>query len=574
VARSVIGLDIGTNAATLAEVRLADDPVLESFGQVALAPGAMRDGEVEDDAAVSDAVARLRAEMGLRKAPVRLGFASPRVIVRHVDMPLMSDGDLRSALELQVQDLVPIPIEEAVLDYVVVDRVEDGEGDGEAHARVLLAAAHHSAVARLVSAVEAGGLAVESVDLVPLALIRSLGRRGYGAEAIVSFGSGVTTVAVHDEGVPEFVRTLGTGGNDLTAAIAADLDVAPETAEHLKRQLMCGTPDFTTSRRDHESIERARRAIERPLGILLDEVRSSIDYYRNQGGAAHLNRVVVTGGGSQLPDVTGRLCMLLGLGVDLARPRDELTIGDVGFDEADLPRLDPYLPAAVGLAFDGAYGGVGVDLLTRHSGRRVGGRNPALAGGALAAAALAGLLALPTMAVSHDIKNEKKAEAAATARNSDLQRRIGSLSEAAVKQQQLVSAKAEIAKLLDRDVSWSRMLQELARTIPTDVWLTGFDTSVSDATAAAAAAAAATDTGAPVNAFGGTAHFTATGLDYPSVAKWIDRLSQIPSLTNIWVTSAKKGTYAERDTVDFDSTVELTGKARSNRLQTIVGESK
>jgi type IV pilus assembly protein PilM len=98
-------------------------------------------------------------------------------------------------------------------------------------------------VSRLVAAVEAGGLSVAAVDLVPLALIRPLARAVpdlalvgagggldagtdvaeglVGAEGIVSFGGGVTAIAVHEGGVPRFVRVLGTGGRELTDAIAS-----------------------------------------------------------------------------------------------------------------------------------------------------------------------------------------------------------------------------------------------------------------------------------------------------------------------------------------------------------------
>ena len=91
MARRLIGLDIGTNAVRVAEIELSEPPRLTSFGQVALPPGAMRDGEVVDPAAVTDAIQRLWKELSLKKAPVRIGVASPRVLVRTVDLPTMSD---------------------------------------------------------------------------------------------------------------------------------------------------------------------------------------------------------------------------------------------------------------------------------------------------------------------------------------------------------------------------------------------------------------------------------------------------------------------------------------------------
>ena len=92
------------------------------------------------------------------------------------------------------------------------------------------------------SCVEQAGLAVAAVDLLPLALIRALAHQpvadeGVSAEGIVSFGGGVTAIAVHEGGIPRFVRVLGTGGRELTDAISAELNIPIETAEALKRQL-------------------------------------------------------------------------------------------------------------------------------------------------------------------------------------------------------------------------------------------------------------------------------------------------------------------------------------------------
>ena len=159
---------------------------------------------------------------------------------------------------------------------------------------------------RLVTAVEAGGLQVAAVDLVPLALIRPLartvpdlarrragvdaGRRGgvalaerrVGAEGIVSFGGGVTAIAVHEgRRSPVRARARHAAAASSPTRSRPELDLPPETAEALKRQL--GGDRATTS----SSPAPAARS-SGPLSVLLDEVRSSIDYYRNQPGSSPL----------------------------------------------------------------------------------------------------------------------------------------------------------------------------------------------------------------------------------------------------------------------------------------------
>ena len=177
MARRLIGLDIGTNAVTVAEVRAGDPPRLVMFGQVALGRETMREGEVADDGAVTEAVGRLREEVGLKRAAVRLGLASPRVVVRQIEMPLMSRDELASVLQFQAAELIPIPLEDAVLDFAILGPASPGDS-GEPRMHVLLAAVQEATVLRLVAAVEAGGLQVSAVDLVPLALDTSARAHG------------------------------------------------------------------------------------------------------------------------------------------------------------------------------------------------------------------------------------------------------------------------------------------------------------------------------------------------------------------------------------------------------------
>lgn len=567
MARGMIGLDVGTNAVTVAEVVPGSPPRLVAFGQVALAREVMREGEIVDASAVTEAISRLRAELGLRRARVRVGVASPRLIVRQVEMPVMTREELAGALRFQAQELIPIPLDEAVIDFAILGTVETQPG--QPVMQVLLAAAHAATVARLVDAVEGAGLGVESVDLIPLALIRSLGHavsdNGGGAEGIVSFGGGVTCVVVHENGIPRFVRVLGTGGRELTDAIASGLELPFETAESVKRQVGNVSDDV---------IARARTSLERPLAALLDEVRSSLDYYRNQPGAARLLRVVTTGGGSLLPGLVDRLSTLVGLPVATAEPRSILTVGDIGFDEAELPRLDPYLPAAVGLALPPGPAGVAIDLLPRAS-RAPSAKTRVVAGGAAAAVALLLLLGIPTVARQHAISHQHDVFERQQQRNLSLQAQIGQLADAQAKQDRLDALSQQISTLVAADVSWSRMLQDIARTIPNDVWLTSFQGAVTPTVPEAVPSTPTlapgetptTPTTSPPAELAGTVNFSAVGLDYPSVAAWLKMISQLPSLSDLWVPNITKATLGSRDVVNFTSTAALTPKARSDRLE-------
>ncbi len=614
MARRLIGLDVGTNAVTIAEVTPGTPPRLDMFAQVALPRDAMREGEVADAAAVRDAVARLRTEVGLKKAAVRVGIASPRVIVRQIEMPVMTRDELASALQFQAGDLIPIPIEEAVLDFSILESETTSQGEGgEPTMQVLLAAAQEATIMRLVSAVEAGGLQVAAVDLIPLALTRALARRtpalvaaggvaledeSGGAEGIVSFGGGVTSIAVHEEGVPRFVRVLGSGGRELTDAIAKDLDVPAETAEALKRAL--GNPA------QDEMVARAHHAVDRPLSTLLDEVRSSIDYYRNQPGAARLARVVATGGSAQLPGLPQRLAALVGVPVEPADMRDLIRIGDIGFSPEDLPRLEPYLPAAVGLALGGSNVGTVVDLLPRTR-RGTGGAakvrariNPKVAAAVGAAVLLVGGA---TYMAHSKAASAKSREAAAETELSKVKNQLARATLASSPSGQGANLQVTAAQLLGGDVAWTRVVADIGHSMPSGVWLTSLQGQHTLPTGGSGSAAPATPTGATGTGTSGAAKpagtATTAGLgtsctsyestlsgtvtmagiakDVPSLAAFLDALARAgdpktPDVTGVFLTNATQAKFGNLDVLTFQVNAVLAPGARSDRLQTFFKE--
>src|SRR5439155_18719413 len=346
----VVGLDIGSFGVRAVELTVGgNQPTLQRFAQVALPPGAVRDGEVQDPGAVSSAIRRLWAEGGFRARRVVMGVANQRVIVRQAELPAMTEEDLRAALQFEAQELIPIPVEDAILDFQIIE--ESLGADGERRTRILLAAAQRDMVRSHLAAVEGAGLGAQSVDVVAFALVRALtlGVSGFEddgrAEAIVCIGRGVTNVVVHEAGVPRFVRVLLVGGDDVTEAIARELDVDMDAAEDLKRRANTASSD--------QSVARAGQVVADRMAPLVEEIRGSLDYYTAQAQSAPVGRVLVTGGGSRLTGLMERLQSQLGGRVEPARPLANLAIGSVKLSPEELADYEPLLTVPIGLALGG-----------------------------------------------------------------------------------------------------------------------------------------------------------------------------------------------------------------------------
>ncbi len=557
MARSVIGLDVGTAAVRAAEVRFGRGaPALVRFAQVALPPGAVAGGEVVDAAAVGAALRRLWREGGFSGRRVITAVAGPRVVARTTELPSMSDDDLRSSLPFQVQELIPIPLDEAVIDHQVLERLVDA--DGTERLRVLVVAAHRDLLRSLLAALDAAGLAAARIDLIPFALIRALhepgfaelddGGNGATSEAIVDIGGGVTNVVVHEHGVPQFIRSLPTGGVELTEAIVSDLDVDYEQAEALKRADDDGDVQ----------VQHAQQVMRAALTPVLEEIRTSLEFWQGQTFDAEIRRVLVTGGGSRSPEVLERLGRLLGAPVVAGSAFARVDAAGVGLDEGARASASTVGSVAIGLALSGESLPAGArrislvpaDVATLRRERR----QVVLAGAAVAvfAALLLGLFLLR----DRQVQDARDDAAAAEARTTDLQRQVAELQDVEALEADIASRRETVTAVLTGDVAWPRLVQEIAAVLPTDVWLTSFSGTRGDALQP------------------GTVSVNAMGFDQTSTARWILRVSGLESLTGLWVpSSARSDTGTGRQLVTFSSSANLTPAAQSSRVQRYLGQS-
>jgi type IV pilus assembly protein PilM len=346
--RTAIGLDIGTSGVRAAELSFGKSSVtLERFGQVALPEGAVRDGEVLDTDAVSTAIRQLWAHTRFSRKRVVVGVANQKVVVRQVDIPWMPADELRRSLGFQVQDFVPMPVDQAVLDFHTIEEVTSDSGARSL--RGLLVAASRDMVANQLAAVQKAGLTPVMVDLTSFAVLRAMGtpdHLGLGApvEALVDIGARVTNVVVHQGGVPRFVRILLMGGEDVTTALADRMGVPHAQAEALKQEM--GLRAVTT---DKDALGAARVA-ESTAAAFVDEVRGSLDYYTASFGGAPIERILLTGGGARLAGLAERLAGTTRLTVENGEPLAGLRVGRTGLSPEQLRFVEPLAAVPVGLA--------------------------------------------------------------------------------------------------------------------------------------------------------------------------------------------------------------------------------
>jgi type IV pilus assembly protein PilM len=292
---TVVGIDIGSVAIRAVELKDADKarPTLLRYHELPLPVGAVNRGEVIEQSTVSSVLKRLWSTGGFKSKNVVLGMGNQRVLARDLTLPRMSQERIREALPFQVQDLLPVPVGDAMLDFYPVS---EGQSDSGPVVHGLLIAAIKEAVLGNVRAVEKSGLTTTGVDLIPFALARVLlrGEQGAGTVALVDIGASATTIVIAVQGVPQFLRIIPAGGDDLTTALAQRLEIAPEQADGLKRGIGLRT------RVDDPQYQYPMEVINEVTSDLLVSVRNTLDYFRQARPDAPIERIVLTGGGANL----------------------------------------------------------------------------------------------------------------------------------------------------------------------------------------------------------------------------------------------------------------------------------
>ena len=328
--KRLVGLKVG--GSQLAAARVANNGAAELL-QVArhdLDPGIVVAGELRDPDALATALKDFFAVNKLPRKNVRLGIASNRIGVRTFEISGIDDAkQLENAIHFRAQETLPIPLDEAVLDYRILEEKVDDEGTPTK--RVLLVVAYKELVDRYVSACKKAGITLSGIDLEAFALLRALSAPrsedapSDSALVAVAIGHDRSTFAVSDGRVCEFTRVLEWGGAALNIAIARALDLAPSEAERIKRAVSLASPDVPQGiSPEHYAL--AVEAVRKQVQSFARELVSSLQFYQNQPGSLGIGEIVITGGTGDLGGLGDELQRLIGVRVRVGDPLARLKL--------------------------------------------------------------------------------------------------------------------------------------------------------------------------------------------------------------------------------------------------------
>ena len=375
-----IGLEVGTSALKVVELRAGNPPSLVSLALRPMPPGLIQDDQVVDPAGLATEIKSLLSDAGISQRSVVTAVSNRQAITRNILLPKMTMQELDEAIKWEAERYIPFPIDEVVLDYYVLDNPSDVE-DGQ-QIEVVIAAARLDLVSQQVEYLKRAGLEPVVIDVKPFTLLRSLHGSLLGDHLTRSTLSGTAYTDSNEVGVTVEIaasnstitlvrgervlmnRNISVSGDDFTAAIQRTFGLDFDTAEEVK--LEYGTAAIPTEdeeellnfdmKREQFSPSRVYESLRPVLVDLTTEIRRSLEFFRVQAGDANINRVILTGGGAKLRGLPAAIGDSLGFRVELGDPWLTITADENRFDTQYLTRYGPEFAVPLGLALRGVNG--------------------------------------------------------------------------------------------------------------------------------------------------------------------------------------------------------------------------
>jgi type IV pilus assembly protein PilM len=335
---AIVGLDLDPGHIAAAEVTVNGSLTLKRGAVAPLRPGVLRDGEIADVPALAEALKAFFAEHGLSNR-VRLGIANQRIVVRTLDLPPLDDEKaLAAAVKVEAPDHIPMPMDEAIIDWQSLGTVKSASGQDRT--RVVVVAVRREMVDKLVAASREAGLKLEGIDLSAFGMVRALGRRESEGAVLYASVGGLTNVAVANASGCLFTRAAAGGLDAMVHSLSERRGLTLEHARqwlqhtglHAPLEAIEGDPDLVAA---------ARATLEEGVHQLADTVRNSLNFYRMQDSAEPVETGLVTGPVVAVPGFVEALSDQLRL------PLEAAVVGSDD-EEADLGRLT----VAAGLAVE------------------------------------------------------------------------------------------------------------------------------------------------------------------------------------------------------------------------------
>ncbi len=335
----VVGIDIGSHAVKVCQLKRTDKAyAVINLGSATLPEDAVDDGTLNDPDVVGEIIAELFKNLKIKQKKVGFSISGYSVIVKKVNLAVMSEEDLEEHIQTEAEQYIPFDIEDVYLDF---QDLKTGDSDGE-RTDVMLVAAKKEIVDDYLEMLEGLNLRPVIVDVDGFALENTY-EYNYPKDenvALVDIGASKMNINIISKGVSVVARDIVVGSRQLTEQIQDTFDIEFEEAEALKLGHIPA----------EEKQEMIADIFSSTCTQWVLEIKKAIDLYQENHADAPLSRLVLSGGGSKVAGLVKYLSSETELPAELFNPFANMTVNTKKIDPDYLDIIGPEMAIATGIA--------------------------------------------------------------------------------------------------------------------------------------------------------------------------------------------------------------------------------
>lgn len=332
------GLDIGTNAVRVVQLNQTGQGnwTLEHYGYAPVDSKLTAADSPESQRRLGEIIMTAIGQSGIKTKDVAIGLPSGKTFTTVIDVPTMSENELRNTIKYQIDQYVPMAVDEAKVDWKLLGQSLHDPKQQE----VLLASTAISYTEDRLEFIESLGLNVIAAEPDPIAMIRSLLPSGLNdARLIVDMGEQATDLAITFGDTPRLVRTIPIGLSSLLKAIVTNLNVQEDQARQFVLKF-----GLAPDRLDGQVL----RALESTLDNFAGELTKSVKFFQTRYPNTPVGGMLLAGYASSIPRFGEYVTTKTSVKAEVANPWQKVRVS-----QADQQQLLPIMhefATVVGLA--------------------------------------------------------------------------------------------------------------------------------------------------------------------------------------------------------------------------------
>lgn len=290
-----VGIDIGTAAIKMMELdKDGGRFTLKNYGMLELKKGLDEKGGARNilqlpDQEIAWAIKEIIKKSGIKSKDAIASIPSFSTFATVLEMPYLSQEELAQAIPFEARKYIPVPMEQVVLDWSIIDTPKQIPGK-PITVEIFLAAVPRDETERYQNIMRLAGLNLAALELENSALIRAMLGNDLSPTAIINIGGRSTSIVIANKGYERIGHNYEVGGFQITKTIATSLGISIQKAEELKRQLGLNPKD--------ENI--IMKAMSSLVDMMVFEAKKTITGYEETKNQK-IGKILLTGGMTNMP---------------------------------------------------------------------------------------------------------------------------------------------------------------------------------------------------------------------------------------------------------------------------------